>query len=186
MKFPINTFDGFELGSFDETDSQQTDTYSTNQIPTWYGSIDEVKNNRTEFVTKREISFGTLHQAILARLNSLITGEHFQNRPQTINTQNESIIPIRSWERSALMENMVGDAQYQIAEKHLLLSAVNELSIVSRINQYAYKAPPEMKLQASVEFATWLIRQPVGSNRANALVRSGAASLLDAYKHRGL
>ena len=186
MNFPVTQFDGFELGSFDETDAQQADTYSSNQTPTWYGSIDEIKNDRTDFVTKREISFGTLKQAVIARMNSLLTGDHFANRPATINTQNEMIMPVRSWERSGLLENSVGDVPMEIADKLLLLSAVNELSIVSRINQFAYSSPPEMKLQAAVELATWLIRQPVGSNRANALVRSGAASMLEPYKHRGL
>ena len=185
MGFPITSFDGFDFGTFDETDSQQTDTYSANQIPTWYGAIDEIKNDRTGFVTKRDISFNTLKRSILERLNSLNTGDHFAKRPASIG-ENEYIMPIRNWERMDLNQNQIGSVNMEIANRQFLLSAVNELSIVTRINQYAYSAPAEMKLQAAVEFATWLIRQPIGSNRANALVRSGAASFLDPYRHRGV
>ena len=186
MAFPINSFDGYQLGSFEETDTQQTDTYSSNQIGTWYGWIDEYKNDRTAFVVSRDVSFNTLKQAILERLNSLNTGDHFQKRPATINHQNESIMPIRSWERADLNMQMIGDVQMEIANRQFLMGAVNELSIVTTINRYAYQAPGEMKLQGAVELAVWIIRQPLGSNRANGIVRSGAATLLEPYRYRGL
>ena len=185
MAFPINSFDGYQLGSFDETDKQQTDTYSSNRIDTWYGWLDEYLNDRTAFVVSRDISFLTLKQAIIARLNSLNTGDHFQKRPASIN-ENEYIMPIRGWERMDLNHNMIGNVNMEVGNRQYLMSAVNELSIVTTINRYAYQSPPELKLQAAVEFATWLIRQPVGSNKANGIVRSGAATLLDAYKYRGL
>ena len=51
MGLPITMFDGYQLGSFDETDSQQSDTYKSNIIQRWYGSIIERINNRTDFVT---------------------------------------------------------------------------------------------------------------------------------------
>ena len=186
MAFPVTTFDGFQLGSFDETDKNQADTYSSNLIDTWYGWIDEYKNDRTAFVVSRDVSFHTLKQAILERLNSLNTGDHFQKRPATINHQNESIMPIRSWERGDLNMQMIGNVNMGIANRQFLMGAVNELSIVTTINRYAYKAPPELKLQGAVELAVWIIRQPLNSNRANGVVRSGAATLLDPYKHRGL
>ena len=185
MGLPITSFDGYELGSFDETDKQQTDTYSTNHVNTWYGWITEQKNDRTDFIVSREINFQSLRQAIYLRLTSINTAEDFAKRPATLG-ENEVSYHLRSPENLNLSTNMLGEFSTDVAGNPQLLSAINEVSIVTTVDRYAYNAPLEMKLQAAVELAVWINRQPVGSNKANALVRSGAASFLDPYRHRGV
>ena len=185
MTFPISHYDGFDLGSFDETDKQQSDTYSTNRIPRWYGWIDEYKNNRTEFVANRTIDFNTLHQGIYQRLNSIMTSEHLEKRPASFG-ENEIPYPIPGWDRLATNTNIIGNVPVEIAGEPRYLSAINEFSIVTAVDRYAYSAPPEMKLSAAIEFAVWKLRQPIGTNHANAFVRSGAASFLDAYRYRSI
>ena len=185
MELPITSFDGFQLGTFDETDKQQSDTYSTNRIPRWYGGISEYINDRTNFVVSRDIDFGTLRQWIYHRMDSLITGDEYAKRPATL-SENESRVTLGISEKMNTNADMIGNVTTVVAGKPMLLSSINELSIVTTIDRYAFKAPPEQKLQAATEYAVWVARQPTASNRANALVRSGAASLLDTYKHRGL
>ena len=185
MGLPITSYDGYELGHFDETDKQNTDTYSTNHINTWYGWFTESKNDRTGFVVSRKINFQSLRQAIYLRLTAINAGEDFVKRPATVGSENEIPYHLRGSENRNISTNMLGEFSTNVAGNPQLLSAINEVSIVSWIDRYAYSAPLEMKLQAAVELAVWINRQPVGSNRANALVRSGAASFLDPYRHRG-
>lgn len=185
MGFPITSYDGYQLGTFDETNKQQSDTYSLNTIPRWYGWIDERKNDRTDFVVSREIYFLSLRQAIFQRLNALNMGEDFIKRPATLG-ENESRARLSESERAYTSMNMLGEFATDVAGSAQILSAINELSIVTTIDRYAYSAPPEMKLQAGVEYAVWLIRQPVGSNRSGALIRSGAASFLEPFRYRGV
>ena len=185
MGLPITRFDGYDLGTFDETDKQQTDSYSTTRINRWYGWIAEYTNTRTEFVSHRTINFNTLHQGIYQRLNSINTSEHFTERPASLG-ENQIPYPIPGFERLDTNIQMMGNVPVEIADEPRYLSAINELSIITTVDRYAYNAQPEMKLQAGIEYAVWLIRQPPGSNRSNGFVRSGAASFLDAYKYRGL
>ena len=91
-----------------------------------------------------------------------------------------------NYERADLKENILGNVTLDVGGTPQVLSAINEMSIVTMIERFAARAPDECKLQAGIEFATWKIRQPIGSNQANAFVRSGAASFLDPYKHRGI
>lgn len=185
MEIPITRFDGYDLGEFDETDKQQTDTYTTSRVPRWYGWFWERKNDRTNFVNQRHIDFTTLREGIHQRLNSIITSEEFARLPGTIgDTEYRNML--RPSEREYTSTNMLGRIPFEITEHTQLLSAINEISIVTTIDRYAYRAPPENKLQAGIEFAVWQIRQPVGTNRANALVRSGAATFLDTWKYRGI
>ena len=181
----ISRFDGYDLGTFDETDKKQTDKYETKRIPRWYGSIDEYTNKRTEFIAHRTINFNTLHLGIYERLNAINTSEHFTERPASLG-ENQIPYPIPGFERLATNTNMLGNVPVEIADEPRYLSAINELSIITAIDRYAYSAPPEMKLSAAIEFAVWKIRQPIGSNQANGFVRSGAALFLDAYKYRGI
>lgn len=185
MGLPITSYDGYELGTFNETDKQNTDTYSISYINTWYGGITERKNNRTDFVISREINFQSLRQAIYLRLTSINAGDDFAKRPATIG-ENEVSYHLRGSENVGISTNMLGEFSTDVAGNPQILSAINEISIVTTVDRYAYSAPPEMKLQAGVEYAVWLNRQPIGSNRANALVRSGAASFLDPYRLRGV
>ena len=178
-------FDGYELGTFPETDKQQSDTYQTNRIARWYGSIDEYTNVRTEFVANRTASFETLYAGIRERLGGIITGEHFEKRPSSLG-ENDSRLPMTNYERADLKENILGNVTMDIGGNPQVLSSINEMSIVTMIERFAAKAPDEMKLQAGIEFAAWKLRQPIGSNQANGFVRSGAASFLDPYKHRGI
>ena len=185
MSIPVSRFDGFDLGSFEETDKQQSDTYSTNRIPRWYGGISEYKNDRTNFVVSRDIDFGLLQQWILNRMDSLLTSDEYAKRPASL-SENESMVLMPGEVKQNINRQIIGQWTTVVAGTPMLLSSINELSIVTTIDRYAFRAPPEQKLQAATEYAVWLARQPTGSNRANALVRSGAASLLDTYKHRGL
>ena len=185
MGFPITRFDGFDIGTFDETDKQETDTYETKQISRWYGSIDEYTNNRTEFVAERSVNWNTLHQGINQRLNAINTSEFFTKRPASLG-ETETPFSIRNWERTDVNSNLLGNVPVEIGGESTVISAINELSIITAVDRYAYSAPPEMKLSAAIEFAVWKIRQPIGSNQANAFVRSGAASFLDAYKYRSI
>ena len=185
MELPITTFDGYQLGSFDETDHQQTDTYSTKTIPRWYGIITERKNNRTDFITDREIKFTTLQAAIRERLNSLVILDEFAKRPGTI-AETEYRPVLGAPERSVINSQSMGNLIVSIGGDTQIVSAINEISIVSTIDRYAVSAPPEIKLHAGVEYAVWLTRQPGNVNRSNALVRSGAASLLEPYRYRGV
>ena len=185
MELPITNFDGYQLGNFDESDKQNTDTYTTKSIPLWYGQVIERMNERTDFVIWRQMYFDTLRSAIYQRLNSINTIEEFARRPVTLNDGQTRTI-LREPERENVNSQTLGGLPTDIAGNHQYLGTVNEPAIVTAINRYAYSAPPETKLQSAVEFAVWLIRQPVGSNRSNGLVRSGAATFLDAYKHRGI
>ena len=185
MGLPITSFDGYELGSFDETDSQQSDTYKSNIIQRWYGSIIERINKRTEFVTWRDVDFSTLRTGISQRLNSLVTQEEFAKRPGTL-SETEYRTMLRASERADINMQTMGVQSILIGGNPSVISAINELSIVTTIDRFAYKAPPEVKLHAGVEYAVWLTRQPGNANRSNALVRSGAASLLEAYRYRGV
>lgn len=185
MELPITSFDGYELGSFDETDSQQTDTYSTSRIPRWYGYVTERKNDRTNFIVSRDVDFSTLRNAIYARLNSLVSLDEFAKRPGTL-SENEYRARLRDAERTNINLETMGQLSIEVAGHAQLLSALNEISIVSTIDRFAYRAPPEVKLHAGIEYAVWLTRQPGNANRANALVRSGAASLIEPYKYRGV
>ena len=183
--FPITKFDGFDLGMFDEDDHQQSDTYSISRISRWYGSVIERKNSRTSFVVRREVDFHTLRKGIYTRLDSINTVEEFVKRPPSLSeTEYRNMFP--SSERDATSRNMMGEVDREFAGNPQLLSAISEPAIVVTIDRYAYSAPPEVKLQAGIEFAVWHIRQPVGTNKANALVRSGAATFLDAYKYRSI
>ena len=185
MELPITTFDGYQLGKFDESDKQNTDNYSTKSIPLWYGQVIERMNDLTDFVIWREIHFDTLRAAIYQRLNSINTMEDFARRPMTLG-EKESPYILREPERENVNAQTQGGLPTDIAGNHQYLGTVNEPAIVTTINRYARSAPSEVKLQASVEYSVWLLRQPVGSNRSNGLVRSGAATFLDAYKHRGI
>ena len=185
MELPITTFDGYQLGTFEETDKQNTDEYTTRSIPLWYGQVIERMNDRTEFVINRQMYFDTLRSAIAQRLNSINAIEEFARRPTTLG-EKESPYILREPERMNVTSQSLGGLPTDIAGNYQFLGTASEPAIVTTINRYAYSAPPEVKLQAGVEYAVWLIRQPVGSNRANGLVRSGAATFLDAYKHRGI
>ena len=185
MELPISKFDGYQLGTFDETDHQQSDTYSTNRIPRWYGTITERKNNRTEFIASRDVGFSTLRNTIYSRLNSLITFDEFAKRPGTL-TETEYRARLTDHERINTNLESMGQQNIEISGHAQLLSALNEISIVSTIERYAVSAPPEIKLHAGVELAVWLTRQPGNANRSNSLVRSGAASLLEPYRYRGV
>ena len=185
MGLPITMFDGYQLGSFDEADTQQTDSYSISRIPQWYGYITERKNNRTEFVVSRDIDFSTLRNAIYARLNSLVTIDEFAKRPGSL-SETESRVMLRNAERDNINIETMGQLSIDIAGSPHLVSAINEISIVSTVERFAYKAPPEVKIHAGVEYAVWLTRQPGNANRSNALVRSGAATLLEPYRYRGI
>ena len=177
MELPITTFDGYQLGTFVESDKQNTDNYSSKLIPLWYGRILERMNDRTEFVIRREIFFETLRAAIAQRLNSINTIEDFSRRPMTLG-EKESPYILREPERLNVTSQTQGGLPADIAGNYQFLGTASEPAIVTTINRYAYSAPPEVKLQAGVEYAVWLIRQPVGSNRSNGLVRSGAATFL--------
>ena len=178
-------FDGYELGTFPETDKQQSDTYQTNRIPRWYGSIDEYTNKRTEFVASRTASFEILYSGIRERLGGILTGEYFEKRPSSLG-ENDSRLPMTNYERADLKENILGNVTMEIAGNPQVLSAINEMSIVTMIERFAARAPDECKLQAGIEFATWKVRQPIGSNQANGFVRSGATSFLETWKYRGI
>ena len=184
-RLPISEFDGYQLGSFTETDTQNTDTYSTKLVPRWYGHITERSNDRTGFVVFRDIDFSTLREGIYQRLNSIVTIEDFAKRPVTISeTEFRSVLSEK--ERKNTNSNTLGGLAIDISGFQNVMSSFSELAVVTTINRYAYRAPPELKLQAGVEYAVWMIRQPANANRANGLVRSGAATLLDAYKYRGI
>ena len=185
MELPITNFDGYQLGTFDESDKQNTDTYTTKSIPLWYGQVIERMNERTDFVIWRQLYFDTLRSAIYQRLNSINAIEEFARRPVTLG-ENETPYTLREPERVNVNSQTQGGLPADIAGNHQYLGTVNEPAIVSMINRYAYRAPAEIKLQSAVEYSVWLLRQPMNANRSNGLVRSGAATFLDAYKHRGI
>lgn len=185
MSLSITSFDGFQFGKFEETDKNKTDTYSTRIIPRWYGSVIEQSNDRTEFVIWRDMDFNTLREAVYTRIQGLGMFDDF-NRRELIRKEDEFQRHLHPGERSTMNSVIAGGIPADIAGNHLQMSGVNELAVITIIDRYAYRAPPEVKLAAGVEYAVWLIRQPAASNRVNALVRSGAATMLDAYKHRGL
>ena len=120
----ITRFDGYDIGTFDETDKQQTDTYSTNRISRWYGWIDEYTNKRTEFVARRSIDFNTLHKGIYERLNAINTSEYFTERPASLG-ENQIPYPIPGWERMATNTNMLGNVPVEIGGEPRYLSAIN-------------------------------------------------------------
>ena len=185
MQFPISQFDGYQLGFFTESDKQQTDDYTSRVIARWYGTILERFNKRTDFVTSRDIDFSTLRNAIWIRLDGLATIEQFGRVPSTLG-ENETRYMLRNSERSDVNNFSMGNMPLEIGNHPQILSGINELSIVTTIDRYAYKAPPEIKLQAAVELSVWIIRQPGNANRSNSIVRSGAATFLDAYRHRSI
>ena len=168
---PNFTFDGYDIGYFTETDTQQTDTYGTNRIPRWYGSIVEEFNKRTQFVKLRMIRFDTLANAIFLRFNSL---SHLDEHTK------------RELKLSEAEYNAMMDTQSRYLMNTNIMSGVDPRAIITVVDRYAWAAPSEIKIAAAVEYAVWTIRQPVESNKVNGIVRSGAATLLDPYKHRGI
>lgn len=182
---PISTFDGYALGTFTETDTQQTDTYSNKIIPLWYGKVIERSNDRTEFVTWRDMIFDTLKESIYIRINGILTAEEFAKRPATFQ-ETEYKNPFRATERTETNANILGAMPIDVSGNYHVMASINEYALVTSINRYAYNAPPEVKLQAAVEYAVWQIRQPPQSNRANGFVRSGAATYLDPFKYRSI
>lgn len=184
-KFPITIFDGLEIGTFEQDSVRKTDRYENTTYPRWYGSILERKNLRTNFICWRTLDLSTLQYAILQRLNSLLTQDESARRPATLQ-ETEFRSMLRGTERGDINQQTMGVLPIDINGNTQLISAINELSIITTIDRYAVNAPPEVKLLAGVEYGVWLTRQPGNANRSNALVRSGAASLLDPYKHRGI
>ena len=185
MGLHISSFDGYQFGSFDETDKQQSDKYTTKSIPRWYGRILERSNERTEFTIWRDVQFDTLRNAIAQRLNSVITQTEFEKRPATL-SETEYRAMLRASERADTINNIQGVDSVSIAGNLQAVSTINELSLITMIDKYAYRAPAELKLQAAIEYAVWIIRQPMGSNKSNGLIRSGAATFLDGYRYRGI
>ena len=185
MEFPITTFDGYSLGTFSETDTENTDSYSNNRIVRWYGFFLERVNDRTDFVISRVLHVDSLREGIAIRLNGLGIFDELSRRELTL-SETQYNNRMNAADRASANQAIQGLQGAMLAGNAFAISAVNELAIITTIDRYAYKAPPEVKLAAGVEFAIWLIRQPAASNRVNALVRSGAATLLDAYKHRGI
>ena len=164
-------FDGYDVGYFDETDTQQTDTYVTNRIPKWYGEIIEDVNERTQFVRSRLIRFDALANAMLQRFKSISHLDEQMRRKLEL-SEGELSNVLSEQGRSLVSSNIA--------------AGIDPRAIITTVDRFAYSAPMEIKLAAAVEYGTWLIRQPPESNHSNGIVRSGAATLLDPYKHRGL
>ena len=184
-KFPITMFDGLEIGTFEQDSVRKTDRYENTTYPKWYGSILERKNLRTNFICWRVLDISTLQNGIVQRLNSIFGQEDFAKRPATL-AETESRVMFRSSERADTNMQTMGVLPIEINGNNQYLSAINELSIITTIDRYAVNAPPELRLQAGIDLAVWLTRQPGNANRSNALVRSGAASYLEPYRHRGI
>lgn len=185
MELPITTFDGIALGTFTETGKRKTDTYSDIQITKWYGWFQQRVNNRTNFVLWSVLHVDTLREAISFRLNGLGIFDEMSRRELVLSeTQFNNML--NASQRASANASIQGLQGTMIAGNALAISGLNELAVITTIDRYAYPAPPEVKLAAGVEYATWLLRQPAASNRVNALVRSGAATLLDPYRHRGI
>ena len=184
-KFPITMFDGLEIGTFEQDSVRKTDRYENTTYPKWYGSILERKNLRTNFICWRILDLSTLQNGIWQRLNSLLTQDESAKRPVTLQ-ETEFRSMLRGSERGDINQQTIGMLNIQINGNNQTISAINELAIITTIDRYAVNAPPEVKLQAGVDFAVWQIRQPGNANRSNALVRSGAASYLEPYRHRGI
>lgn len=164
-------FDGNELGVFDETDTQQSDTYSYNKIRRWYGGFVEEKNDRTQFVLSRAVDFSDLSHAMFLRWNAISHLDEHTRRELKL-SESEYNVKMNESTRGLVISNLMIGIDYR--------------AIINAIDRYAWSAPSETKIAAGVEYGIWMLRQPAGANNVNGLVRSGAATLLDPYKYRGI
>ena len=185
MELPISIFDGLPLGTFPDTGKRKTDTYSYNRVVKWYGWFMEHTNNRSKIVLSRVLHVDTLRSAIAVRLNGLGVFDEISRR-ELVLSETQYNNKLNAADRASANQDIQGLQGALVAGNAIAISGINELAIITLIERYAAKAPPETKLAAAVEYGVWMIRQPAGSNRVNAIVRSGAATMLEPYKHRGL